>query len=123
MSLRFKAVLMRVLRTFMQTFIPVFLVTVLGPLQNVWADVVHWAAGTGVLYQPDHVNALRAALVAAISAGIVACVSMIWNLLNTYFKVGNNWGLLGTPNDTKIGQKVLDPKDPSMAVVDGKQVG
>lgn len=122
MSVRFKAILMRVARTFMQAAIPVFLVTAVGPLQRLWADAVNWASGTGNL-DTANVDALRAALVTVIAAGIVACVSLAWNVINTYFRIGNNWKILGQPEDTMIGAKVLDPNNPAHAVVDGHQIG
>jgi len=122
MSPKLKSLLTRVFRTFLQTAIPVFLITALGPLQDIWADLINWASGTGN-FHTENVDALRAALVSVFAAGVVACVSLIWNVLNDYLKIGNNWGIVGKPADTEIGQKVLDPADPSNAVIDGKQIG
>ena len=122
MSTKLRNVLMRVFRTFCQAAIPVFLVTAVRPLQDLWSNVVNWASGTDNL-DTANVDALRAALVTVIAAGLVACFSLVWNLFNDYLRIGNNWALIGKPTDTKIGEKVLDPSDTnSTAIIDGEPV-
>ena len=118
MSRKLKDMLIRVARTFAQAAIPVFLVTAVGPIQRLWADLINKASGTGNL-DTGNVDALRAALVTVIAAGVVACVSLLWNVLNDYLKIGNNWGPVGKPSDTEIGDKVLDPNNPAVLVEPG----
>ena len=108
LSTKAKDLWTRVWRTFAQAALPIFLVTAVGPLRDVWYDLLDWAAGNGGRIQEPHVDALRAALVTVISAGIVAVVALLWNWLNDYLRIGNGSRLTGKPVDTAVGDQVLN---------------
>src|SRR5689334_22521012 len=106
MSRKFKDLLTRVWRTFLQGAIPVFLVTAIGPLRDLFYDLLNVASGHGTVPEP-HIDALRSALVAVAAGGLVALGSLIHNLLNDYAGVGNSTALFGKPVDRAVGDAML----------------
>lgn len=96
----------RVWRTFLQGAIPVFLVTAIGPLRDVFYDLMNVASGGGTVPEP-HINALRSAIMAVVAGGLVALGSLFHNWLNDYVGVGNKNSLTGKPVDRAIGDEQL----------------
>jgi hypothetical protein len=102
MSTRLHDLLVRVVRTFLQAAIPVFLVTAWQPLQAIINDLMNAGSGGGSIPEA-HVDALRSALIAVVIAGVVAIGSLIHNLLNDYAGIATNTPLIGKPVDRAIG--------------------
>jgi hypothetical protein len=109
MSQKFHDLLNRVARTFLQAAVPVFLVTAIGPLRDVFYDLVNAGSGGGRI-EPAHVDALRSALFAVVAAGIVALGSLVHNLLNDYANIGNKTPIIGKPVDRTVGDAALGEK-------------
>ena len=106
MSRKAKDLLIRVWRTFLQGAIPVFIVTAVGPIRDIFYDIMNVASGHGTVPEP-HVDALRAALVAVVAGGLVALGSLVHNWLNDYLGIGNRSALTGKPVDRAIGDAAL----------------
>jgi hypothetical protein len=106
MSQRLRDLLTRVGRTFLQGAVPVFLVTAVGPLRDVYYDLLNVAAGHGTVPEA-HVDALRSVLVAVVAGGLVALGSLVHNWINDYLKLGNAIPVIGKPVDRAIGDQAL----------------